>query len=98
MLCASVAALLVAAALPGCAVYPHSSNPPGNQKVTVDIETRFHQHADLEPPNLLDVQTISRVVYLHGMVPTDLQRRDAESVAKEVQGVQKVVNLIAVAQ
>jgi hypothetical protein len=84
LLRASVAALLVAGALPGCAVFPHSSNPPGDQKITADIETRFHQHADLEPPNILEVQTISRVVYLHGMVSTELQRRDAESVAKEV--------------
>ena len=98
MLRASIIALLVAGAPPGCAVFPRPSNPPADQKITVDIEARFHQNADLEPPNLLDVQTISRVVYLHGMVSTDLQRKAAESAAKEVQGLQSVVNLVAVAQ
>jgi len=54
--------------------------------------------AELEAPNLLQVQTIDRVVYLSGSVATGLQRRDAEAVANQVQGVSKVVNSIAVAK
>jgi outer membrane murein-binding lipoprotein Lpp len=45
---AFVAALIVAAALPGCAVFPQSSNPTDDQKITADVETRFGQHAELE--------------------------------------------------
>ena len=92
-----VAALTVAAALPGCAVFPQSSNAAVDKKVTADVETRFGQNAELEAPNLLNVQTINRVVYLNGLVSTGLQRRDAELAANQVQGVDKVVSSIAVA-
>jgi hypothetical protein len=94
---AFVAALTVAAALPGCAVFPQSSNPAVDRKINADVETRFGQNAELEAPNLLSVQTINRVVYLNGLVSTGLQRRDAELVANQVQGVDKVVNSIGVA-
>jgi hypothetical protein len=94
---AFVAALTVAAGLPGCAVFPQSSNAAVDQKITADVETRFGQNAALEAPNLLNVQTINRVVYLNGLVSTGLQRRDAELVANQVQGVDKVVDSIAVA-
>jgi osmotically-inducible protein OsmY len=95
---AFVAALTVAAALPGCAMFPRSSNPAVDQKITADVETRFGQNAELEVPNLLNVQTINRVVYLNGLVSTGLQRRDAESEANQVQGVDKIVNSIAVSR
>jgi hypothetical protein len=93
---AIVAALTVAAALPGCAIFPRSSNPAADQKITADVETGFGQHAALEAPNQLNVQTINRVVYLNGLVSTGLQRGGAESVANQVQGVDKVVSSIAV--
>ena len=95
---AFVAALTVAAVLPGCAMFPRSSNPAVDQKITADVETRFGQNAELEVPNLLNVQTINRVVYLNGLVSTGLQRRDAESEANQVQGIDKVVNSIAVSR
>jgi hypothetical protein len=80
---AVVAALIVAAALPGCVLIRQSSSPPGAQKTTANVEKNFGKHAELEPPNLLNVQTIDRVVYLYGTVSTGLQREDAESVANE---------------
>ena len=95
----SVAALTVAvAALSGCAMFPQSSNPAGDRVITADVETRFGQNAELEAPNLLNVQTINRVVYLNGLVSTGPQRWDAASVASQVPGVDKVVNSIAVAR
>jgi osmotically-inducible protein OsmY len=93
---ASVPALLVVAALSGCAVIPHSSDQPVDQKITAAVQTRFDQHADLEAPNLLEVQTVNRIVYLSGTVSTGLQRAEAESAANEVQGVRKVVDSVAV--
>jgi osmotically-inducible protein OsmY len=95
---AFAAALTVAAVLPGCAIFPRSSNPTVDRAITADVETRFGQHAVLEAPNQLNVQTINRVVYLNGLVATGLQRWDAESVASQVQGVDKVVNSIGVAR
>jgi BON domain len=91
-----VAALTVAAALPGCALFPRSANPSVDRAITADVETRFGQNAVLEAPNQLNVQTINRVVYLNGLVATGLQRWDAESVAGQAQGVDKVVNSIGV--
>jgi osmotically-inducible protein OsmY len=96
---AFVAALIVvAASLPGCADFPRSSNAAGDQKITADVESRLGQHAELEPPNLLQVETINGVVYLNGTVATGLQRDDAALVANQVEGVEKVVNSIAVSR
>jgi osmotically-inducible protein OsmY len=93
---ALAAALILAAALPGCAAFPRSSEPAVDQKITADVEARFRQHPELEAPDLIDVQTINRVVYLNGTVSTGLQREYAESVASRAPGVTKVVNSISV--
>jgi osmotically-inducible protein OsmY len=58
------------------------------------VRALFDQHPALEPPNLLEVQTLNHVVYLTGLVDTDLERQMAESVALEAKGVAKVVNSI----
>jgi hypothetical protein len=93
---ALVAALIVAAALPGCAAFPRSSDPAVDQKINAGVEARFRQHPELEAPDLIDVQTINRVVYLSGTVSAGLQREYAESVASRAPGVTKVVNSISV--
>lgn len=95
---AFVAALTVAAVLPGCAMFPQSSNPTVDRVITADVQTRFGQNAVLEAPNRLTVQTVNRVVYLNGFVSTGLQRSDAESAASQVPGVDKVVNTISAAK
>jgi hypothetical protein len=94
--CALVAAFILAAALPGCAAFPQSPYPAVDQKITADVEAIFRQHPELEAPDLIDVQTIDRVVYLNGTVATGLQREDAESVASRAPGVTKIVNSISV--
>jgi hypothetical protein len=91
------AALTLASALSGCAIFPHSSNAPVDQKITDNVERRFGQFGELEAPNLIGVRTINGVVYLHGIVATGLQRADAESVANGVIGVEKVINSIGIA-
>jgi BON domain len=93
---ALVAAFILAAALPGCAAFRQSSDPAVDQKITADVEARFRQHPELEAPDLIDVQTINRVVYLNGTVSAGLQRDYAESVASRAPGVTKVVNSISV--
>jgi BON domain len=90
------AALTLSAVLSGCVVFPKSSSPTVDQKITADVETRFGQHAELEAPDLLEVQTINQVVYLNGTVSTGLQREYAESVANQAQGVARVINSISV--
>jgi BON domain len=92
---ASALMVLLAGAVPGCAVYEKCGfGCPGDAAVTVQVNTLFEQHAVLEPPNLVHVQTLDHVVYLTGLVDTDLERQIAESVALEATGVTRVVNSI----
>jgi hypothetical protein len=93
---ALLGAIIVATALPGCAIFPKSSNPTADKMITSDVESRFAQDAELEAPNSLNVQTVNGVVYLNGMVRTGLQREDAETVALEAHNVAEVVNSISV--
>jgi osmotically-inducible protein OsmY len=69
---------------------------PGDAKITADVRALFQQHPILEPPNLLTVQTLDRVVYLYGLVDTDYEREIAELVALQAPGVAKVVNSIGI--
>jgi osmotically-inducible protein OsmY len=88
--------LVLASALPGCATYRKCGfgGCPGDAEITAQVRTLFHQHPALEPPNLIEVRTLNHVVYLSGVVDTDLERQMAESVAHEAKGVTKVVNSI----
>jgi osmotically-inducible protein OsmY len=89
-------ALLVSAALGGCATYEKCgfSGCPGDAQITAAVRAAFAEHAELEPPNLLEIQTVDGVVYLYGLVDTDYQRQMAEAVAHQAAGVNKVVNSI----
>jgi osmotically-inducible protein OsmY len=86
----------LAAALSGCAVYTKCGlgGCPGDAEITAQVRALFKQHPALEPPNLLEVRALDRVVYLNGVVDTDLERQMAESVAHEARGVKRVVNSI----
>jgi len=89
-------ALLLAGALPGCAVYNKCGvrGCAGDAEITAQVRAMFGRYPALEPPNQIGVQTLDHVVYLSGVVNTDLERQMAESVAQEVTGVKRVVNSI----
>ena len=53
------------------------------------------QYPALQAPNLIRVQTTDHVVYLYGEVNTELERSTAESVARAVPGVTRVVDSIS---
>jgi osmotically-inducible protein OsmY len=67
---------------------------PGDATITAAVQQLFAQHPAIEAPNLIDVQTLNHVVYLYGLVDTDLQRHLAESLARQAPGVTRVVNSI----
>jgi len=71
---------------------------PGDAKLANDVRTSFAEHSVLQPPNLLKVQAVNHVIYLYGLVDTDLERQIAESVALGTPGVTKVVNSIVSAE
>jgi osmotically-inducible protein OsmY len=89
-------AVVLAGVLPGCATFRKCgfAGCPGDAEITAQVRALFDQHPALEPPNLLEVQTLDHVVYLSGVVDTDLERQMAESVAHEAKGVKKVVDSI----
>ena len=95
---AFASALILTAALPGCATYGGSgfNGDPGDAKISANVQTQLDQHPDLGPPHSIDVQTINHVVYLSGFVGQGLERETAELVAGEAPGVARVVNDIAV--
>jgi osmotically-inducible protein OsmY len=92
----------VGAVLPACAVV-HGYQKcglqgcPGDAQITAQVTAAFRQHSALEEPNGVDVQTVDNIVYLYGLVNTEVNRADAGEVAKSVPGVTRVVNSIAVA-
>ena len=92
----AAAALIAAVSLQGCAAFPQSANPSADQKITAAVQSRFQQHAELEAPNQLDVQTINGVVYLHGTVSSGLQRKEAVWVANGAPDVARVVDSVSV--
>jgi osmotically-inducible protein OsmY len=94
--CAVVSAVILAGSLCACAVYRKCgfAGCPGDAKITADVRALFNQYPALQPPNLVYVQTLDHVVYLTGQVNTDTERDLAQSVARHVAGVGRVVNSI----
>lgn len=91
-------AVILSAVLDGCAAYMKCGfqGCPGDATLTAEVEKLFHQHPELAPPNLLTIHTLDHVVYLYGLVDTDLEREMAEMVALEAHGVKRVVNSIGI--
>jgi osmotically-inducible protein OsmY len=92
--------LVCAAVLTDCSVY-HTyeqcglSGSASDVAITNQVEALFSQHPALGAPNQVRVRTCNGVVYLTGLVSTDLQRSTAESLAHTVPNVRQVVNTIS---
>ena len=89
--------LLMAGILPGCSVFPKCSpeNCAVDAQIKQDVDAVFAEHTELGPPGTIRVQSINKVVYLHGLVNSDLERQNAEALALRVPNVKDVVNSIA---
>lgn len=94
LLCAAF--LVLAGALSACAAYKKCGlgGCPGDAEITAHVEALLNQHPALASPNQIKVQTLDHVVYLGGLVDTDLQRQMAESLARQAPGITTVVNSI----
>ena len=68
---------------------------PGDAQLRAEVMSRLHHYPALGPPNRVYVQALDGVVYLSGQVVTDLQRADAESVAKQAAAGHRLVDNIA---
>jgi osmotically-inducible protein OsmY len=94
----TLALLLAASLVTGCAVYRKCglSGCPGDADIRSGVEATLAQHADLCVPRCPTVRSLDGVVYLSGQLSTELQRDDAASVAMRVANVKRVVNMISV--
>ncbi len=97
-LCGLLFALILASALPVRPSYADCGleGCPDDVAITADVQKSFTQYSILKAPNLLHVQTLNSVVYLSGTVSSGLHSEIAESVARQVKGVTRVVNSISV--
>ena len=91
-------AACMACALGACAPFEKCgfAGCPGDAQITADVRAQFDRHPELGPSALLNVQTLDGVVYLYGLVATDLVREEAESIALQAPHVKKVVNSLGV--
>ncbi|HEX6834624.1 MAG TPA: BON domain-containing protein [Rudaea sp.] len=91
----SLAALLV---LGGCALGGtacDSAKCAHDAEINAQVQTALSEKRDL-PLEEVRVQTTNGIVYLYGIVDTELQRRIIEERAREITGVVDVVNSIGV--
>jgi osmotically-inducible protein OsmY len=93
-----VAYLGIAAAawLSGCAVYEKCgfSGCPGDVEISDAVRQILEQHPGLGPVTIFNIKTLDGVVYLGGTVDTDLQKQEAEDLARTAPHVKKVVSTI----
>lgn len=93
-----IAVIAGAAGLGGCAAvatfHKCGAACPGDSDISAAVRARLYQHTELLAPNRVYVSTLDGVVYLSGEVATDVQRLDAEDIARTTPGVPRVVDLI----
>lgn len=96
-MCCAVFTIVFGAFLGGCSEQPAKpcagANCVSDTEITANIKAEISGHAELTDWTI-DVQTINGIVYLHGMVDTDPQRRLVEDIAHETRGVMGVENAI----
>jgi hyperosmotically inducible protein len=89
-------ALVLSGLFSGCALDRALADDPDDPKITADVEALIRRHPEVE--NTLYVSTYNHVVYLSGVVASGLESEEAEAVARQVPGVARVVNTVAVEQ
>jgi osmotically-inducible protein OsmY len=88
---------VAASTLAGCATYRKCgfAGCAGDAQITAHVEALLRENKAIEEWGI-KVQTLDRVVYLYGLVDTNLERNIIEATALEVPGVTRVVDSIAV--
>ena|ERR1700732_5297895 len=88
--------ILLAAGLSGCASFGKcdAQNCAGDAKITADVRALITEHREFGPPAGIRVQTINGVVYLNGLVDSDLERLNLGALVMRVPNVKDVVNSV----
>jgi osmotically-inducible protein OsmY len=89
---------LFAAGLSGCAGFGkcEPETCAADAKITADVRALIKQHRELGAPAAFRVQTYNGIVYLYGIVDTDLERQNFESLVSNLPNVKEVVNSVDV--
>ena len=89
--------MTLAAALSGCAVFEKCSpeNCATDAKITADVGDMLSAHSEFGPPGTIQVQTVNGVVYLNGLVNSDMERQNAETLVMRIPNVKDVVNSLS---
>jgi osmotically-inducible protein OsmY len=89
--------MTLAAALSGCAVFEKCSpeNCATDAKITADVGDMLGAHSEFGPPGTIQVQTVNGVVYLNGLVNSDMERQNAETLVMRIPNVKDVVNSLS---
>ena len=87
---------ILAAGLAACADFKCAPEYcQSDTKITADVEAALNNHPEFGPPGELQVHTINGVVYLNGLVNSEMERRTAEVFARQVPNVKDVVNSLS---
>jgi osmotically-inducible protein OsmY len=95
---AAILAIVIVALLLGCALEGQAATDARREdaRIAANVQAVIDQHPDLGPPNFIYVDVRDHVVYLSGLVNTDLTVANAEALAHQVPGVARVVGSIGV--
>lgn len=83
----------LAAALSGTALGAAPPPDAADARISADLRAAIFHHAEFAGDDIA-VQTHDGVVYLHGVVDTNVERDTAENLAKATPGVKRVVNAL----
>jgi osmotically-inducible protein OsmY len=91
-------AILLAGSLQACASFDKCApeNCAGDAKITHEVNEMIVQNRQFGAPAAFHIQTINGIVYLNGMVDTDLESREIESRVRSIPNVNDVVNSLTV--
>lgn len=90
-----VLALVMAMGLSACSSTRSAGNQVDDATITASVKAKLAADGDINPFNI-DVDANEGVVTLQGRVEKSEARSKAEELARETEGVQRVINLIKV--
>src|SRR5690242_16871412 len=88
-------ALVMALALGACSSTKTAGTQVDDAAITAKVKAKLAADGDINPFNI-DVDTNEGVVTLQGRVAKDVARTKAEQLARDTDGVKRVVNLVKV--
>jgi osmotically-inducible protein OsmY len=86
---------LVGCALPATYAKCGLSGCPGDARITADIRAKLYSRPDIFDGDI-SVQTLDRIVYLYGIVDTDVERIEVIATARSAPGVADVVDSLTI--